>query len=191
MVQLWPCASVVVQLLVLAKSPLNAIFEMVRRPLPALVTVTSCAGGFDPAESADGAWLYYSKDSGIWCLPLVRVRTGSERGAEAAGEEEQVWRGSASRFWTIAAGDLVFLCVFLDFGASQGWRFCVLDLPDQALEAVGHSSGKSGLGASGLSVSPDGHWLLYAQLDRLVSHETSRNWRGRPCEHLGLRLNFD
>ena len=122
-------------------------------------------GGFDPAESADGAWLYYSKDSGIWRLPLATVRTGREGGAETSGEEEQVWRGFASRFWTISAGDLVFL----DFGASQGRRFCVLDLATRRLRPLAIPAGKVAWGASGLSVSPDGQWLLYTQLDRLVS----------------------
>lgn len=122
-------------------------------------------GGFDPAESADGAWLYYSKNSGIWRLPVAGVRAGSEGGAEATGQEEQVWKGFASRFWTITAGDLVFL----DFGASPRRRFCVLDLSTRRFRRLAIPFGQVAWGASGLSVSRDGKWLLYAQLDRLVS----------------------
>jgi eukaryotic-like serine/threonine-protein kinase len=115
-------------------------------------------GGFESMESADGAWLYYSKESGgIWRRP---------RGAEpGAGGEEKVFSGFTSRFWTVAGGSLFYL----DLAAKPRPAFAELDLASHQVKRLGFLEGKVAWGASGLSISPDRQWLLYAQRDRLVS----------------------
>jgi Tol biopolymer transport system component/DNA-binding winged helix-turn-helix (wHTH) protein len=111
-------------------------------------------GGFESVESADGAWLYYSKDSGgIW------------RAQPNASNEEKVFSGFASRFWTVAGGSLFYL----DLGAKPRATFTELDLESHQVTRLGLLEGKVAWGASGLSISPDRRWLLYAETDRLVS----------------------
>jgi Tol biopolymer transport system component len=111
-------------------------------------------GGFESLASADGAWLYYSKESGgIW-----RRQPGSEN-------EEKVFNGFTSRFWTVVGGSLFYL----DLGAKPRPMFTELDLASHQVTRLGHLEGKVAWGASGLSISPDRQWLLYAETDRLVS----------------------
>jgi Tol biopolymer transport system component len=111
-------------------------------------------GGFESIESADGAWLYYSKDSGgIW------------RRQPNAENEEKIFSGFTSRFWTIVGGCLFYL----DLGARPRPTFNELDLASHQVTRLGLLEGKAAWGASGLSISPDGKWLLYAETDHLVS----------------------
>jgi eukaryotic-like serine/threonine-protein kinase len=118
---------------------------------PARVTAN---GGFESVESADGSWLYYSKESGgIW-----RKQPGAEN-------EEKVFSGFTSRFWTVVGGSLFYL----DLGAKPRPAFTELDLANHRVTRLGLLEGKAAWGASGLSISPDRQWLLYAETDRLVS----------------------
>jgi Tol biopolymer transport system component len=111
-------------------------------------------GGFESIESADGAWLYYSKDAaGIW-----RRQPGTQN-------EAKVFDGFTSRFWTVAGNSLFYL----DFGAKPRPAFTELDLASHQATRLGGLEGKVAWGASGLSISPDRQWLLYAEMDRLVS----------------------
>ena len=110
-------------------------------------------GGFESQESADGAWLYYSKESGA----LWRRQSG-------AANEEKIFNGFAARFWTVA-GDSLF---YLDLGAKPP-ALTQLDLASGQVTRLGHLEGHVAWGASGLSLSPDGQWLLYAETDRLVN----------------------
>ncbi len=108
-------------------------------------------GGFESVEAADG-WLYYSKESGgIW-----------RRNAQ---NEEKVFSGFASRFWTVAGGSLFYL----DLGAKPRPTFTEMDLASHQVKRLGILEGRVAWGVSGLSVSPDRQWLLYAETDRLVS----------------------
>jgi Tol biopolymer transport system component len=114
-------------------------------------------GGFESIESADGSWLYYSKDSGgIW---------RKHPGALPEESEEKVFSGFTSRFWTVSDGSLFYL----DLGAKPRPAFTEMDLANHQVKRLGPLEGKIAWGASGLSVSPDRQWLLYAETDRLVS----------------------
>jgi Tol biopolymer transport system component len=118
-------------------------------------------GGFESLESADGAWLYYSKESGgIW--------------RKNAQNEEKVFSGFTSRFWTVV-GDSLF---YLDIGAKPRPAFTELDLASHQVTRLGFLEGKVAWGASGLSISPDRQWLLYAETNRLVSQiDLAENFR--------------
>jgi hypothetical protein len=76
-----------------------------------------------------------------------------------------MWKGFTSRFWTIASDGLVSL----DFSVKPRRTLSVLDLSTKRVKRLGSPAGEVAWGYSGLSVSPDGQWLLYAQMDRLVS----------------------
>jgi eukaryotic-like serine/threonine-protein kinase len=109
-------------------------------------------GGYVAFESADGASLFYKKDDGptpLWTMPL------------GSGEERQVL-------------STVFLRNF--FAAGKGVYFMTPRSPtgEFSIQFLNTATGKvntiitiSGNPANGLSVSPDGRSILYAQADSL------------------------
>jgi hypothetical protein len=113
-------------------------------------------GGFEAAESPDRAWLYYLKPSGgIWRAPL------------AGGDEHLVSRKFVARFWSITPFGLAYLDI-----NGKPRSLNVMDPNTGRTTRLGVMEGQVAWGSSGFSVSPDGRWLLYAQLDRLVSEIT-------------------
>lgn len=114
-------------------------------------------GGFEAFESPDGQWLYYTKNRGlpsIWRLPV------------AGGDESPVLdfhSSDYSRYWQIV---------------SQGIYFATLEAGQTRIKFFSFASAKTlpvatpekalAQGDIGLTVSPDGRWLLYSQLDEKV-----------------------
>jgi serine/threonine protein kinase/Tol biopolymer transport system component len=111
-------------------------------------------GGFEAEESADGAWLYFSRTSGgVWRQP----RSG--------GSESRVLNRQSARYWTLAGQDLYFI----DMLASPTPAVNVLDLPTGRVRLLATLDKVPDWGDSGLSVSPDGRWLIWSQVDELIS----------------------
>lgn len=116
-------------------------------------------GGFVPTESPDGKWVYYTKaDSpGIW-------RIASDRGPEARVLDQPAvgfWG-----YWSLTGNELFYLdssakspeIRSLDMVKNQGRRIYTLERVPPPF--------------SGLSVSPDGNWLLHTDLAEVGSHIT-------------------
>jgi Tol biopolymer transport system component len=117
-------------------------------------------GGLSPVESSDGRWLYYAKTdpNAIWRLPLRHENS-------AAAPAEQLVLGPMKDLnpynWTLTPTELLFsarnsnsqLFDIRGYGLRTGkLRNLAVNLQFQNY--------------SDLSVSPDGRWLLYWQLDR-------------------------
>jgi hypothetical protein len=117
-------------------------------------------GGLSPVESSDGRWLYYAKadPNAIWRLALRYENS-------AAAPAEQLVLGTMKDLnpynWTLTSTELLFsarnsnsqLFDILGYGLRTGkLRNLAVNLQVQNY--------------SDLSVSPDGRWLLYWQLDR-------------------------
>ena len=119
-------------------------------------TQITTEGGLDNMESPDGRFLYYTKvrnTPGIWRKPV------------AGGEETLVLdhhRAGYWRHWTVV---------------EQGIYFATAENPQQPLiEFFSFATGQVtpvvtlekeiGKGLSGLSVSPDGRWLIWSQIDQ-------------------------
>jgi len=121
-------------------------------------------GGMSPMESSDGRWLYYARadPNAIWRLPLTRENS-------AAASSEQIVLGPLKDLltysWTFTPSEILF------FARDPSSQFCdirgcelrtgklrniAVDIPFQI--------------PSDLSVSPDGRWLLYWQVDRSGSN---------------------
>jgi len=112
----------------------------------------TASGAFRPEESPDGTALYYTKlgKKGLWVIPVE------------GGTERQVLESVTGQNWTVATGGIYFF----DF-----------DVPPEAPKVVRFYNFKTGktshAGAveptvsadwSGISVSPDGRWLLYSHI---------------------------
>jgi Tol biopolymer transport system component len=108
-------------------------------------------GGFDPIESPDGQWLYFTQDRGsshIWRIPIT------------GGEETPVFdfhQRNYSRLWVVASDGIYFAVPesptrsnikFFDFATSSEKIIAEVDV------TLRNS-------VSGLSLSPDGKWLLF------------------------------
>lgn len=116
-------------------------------------------GGYVSVESPDGKYLYYTKGHttpGIWRVPVE------------GGEETMVLdtlKAGFLRYWAVVDQGIYFATratsprpTILFFSFASGQLTEVLTLEKPLL-----------VGAPGLSVSPEGRWLIFAQIDRSES----------------------
>jgi Tol biopolymer transport system component len=114
------------------------------------------AGGYEAVESPDGKYLYYTKarrTAGIWRAPME------------GGEETLILdhHGAGNKpFWTVAAEGIYFatdedprhpVIEFFRFATREVTRIYVMEKPIPA-------------GTRGITVTPDGRWLLFTQVDQ-------------------------
>ncbi|HYE75316.1 MAG TPA: hypothetical protein VEF04_18375, partial [Blastocatellia bacterium] len=119
----------------------------------AAVQVTK-QGAFEGAESSDGQWLYYIKGRGmkeIWRIPL------------SGGDESFVFELEdilLSRLWTLTPKGIFFVALesptrgFIKQFSFDTNKVSVVTSFDRSLPT----------GTPGLSISPDGNWLLMPQV---------------------------
>jgi len=112
-------------------------------------------GGFDSFESADGKFLYYTRQretAGVWRLPLEGGAEESVPGLDGVKEH---------RAWTVADQGIYFV-------ASTSADVPLLKFYSFANGRVGNVTAlqkKPVYGPPGLAVSPDGRSILYVQRD--------------------------
>jgi Tol biopolymer transport system component len=118
-------------------------------------------GGYLAHESADGKWLYYSKFkypfTGFWRIALPARGAGQQ---ETKVTEHVPFRAAAT--WALGAHELFYYPAFDD-----------PDLQFPPMRAVDIQTGRTRdlpLGnirlGRGLSLSPDGRWMLRSQIER-------------------------
>ena len=107
-------------------------------------------GGFEPQESPDGQWLYFTRDRGssaVWRIPVK------------GGEETPIFdfrEKNYSRSWTVTNEGIYFVVAeslvqsYIKFANSA----------DGSVRTVASLDGNLHGGVSGISISPDGTWLL-------------------------------
>jgi Tol biopolymer transport system component len=124
-------------------------------------------GGSWPVESPDGRWLYYAKTgtNEIWRLPVENADSGAPSSEEMAlGPLEGLYQNG----WTLTRDELFFVIRNSNSETSD-------------IRAYGLRTGKLRTVASRipveiplditeLSVSPDGRWGVYWQIDRSGSN---------------------
>ncbi|MCI0490811.1 MAG: DPP IV N-terminal domain-containing protein [Blastocatellia bacterium] len=109
-------------------------------------------GGFAAAESPDGKYLYYARrdEPGLWRMPL-------EGGEEALALDRL--KADNSGNWVVIDRGIYFIDTdaagnsaieFFDFATRRTSRVAAIKTPNNP----------------GLALSPDGRWILYAQVDR-------------------------
>ncbi len=114
-------------------------------------------GGFEAKESKDGKWLYYSKmsDQGIWKMPIE------------GGIGKLVLNRNCGRFWDLTDEGICFI----DLAAKPHPTINVYNFDTQRVTRIGALDKEPVTwGGGALSVSPDGQWVLYPQVDRVESH---------------------
>jgi hypothetical protein len=108
-------------------------------------------GGLIPLEGDDGRFVYYVKEEasgGIWRVPAD------------GGEEEPVLPHVRHWEWCLWNGNIVYI----NQKAENGPAIEMLNLATlERIELV--SLGPQALTSAGLTISPDGRWILFAQLD--------------------------
>jgi eukaryotic-like serine/threonine-protein kinase len=113
-------------------------------------------GGFEAFESPDGELLYYTKGrgpGGIWQIPV------------AGGEERQVRElveAGYWRYWAVQDNGIYFVApVASALPAIKFFSFAT-----RGVTQLGVLEREPLQGPPGLTISPDGRWLLYAQVDQ-------------------------
>jgi Tol biopolymer transport system component len=108
-------------------------------------------GGADAAESPDGRWLYYAKGpepgAEVWRVPL------------AGGEETRVLEGLWAPYNYVVTSQGVYFT-----RGNRNPDIAFLDLSTRKVTQVLKPNRPASLG---LTISPDGRWLLYSQTDVL------------------------
>jgi Tol biopolymer transport system component len=99
-------------------------------------------GGSGAKESPDGKFLYYVKGGALWRMPVK------------GGEEMRVVEGASSSYAVTNTG------IYFIPSGDAAIRF--LDLTTQAIRTV---AVLDRLARTGLTVSPDGRTILFAQVD--------------------------
>ena len=109
-------------------------------------------GGMIALASPDGQWVYYSKPqaSGLWRVPAT------------GGHEQQVLKSPRDGFqgyWTLTKDGIYYLD---STGAQSSIDFANYAAPERSVRV--HVLDHAPTLLSGLSISPDGRWLIYADM---------------------------
>lgn len=114
-------------------------------------------GGWEALESFDGKLVYYNKlgTAGIWKVPV------------AGGDESQVLDEGRGSFWTLTGGGIYFGVVKSSIGPVI--KFYSFATRQVAIIKEFSEGTKFPMAAVGLSVSPDGQWIVYSQYDQASS----------------------
>jgi eukaryotic-like serine/threonine-protein kinase len=134
-------------------------------------------GGWDAQESPDGAWLYFTRSRSA-NSPLLRMPI-------SGGQEAEVLPSIHQRWWAIAANGIWFLkrvgaetevgILGMESAASEQAE---LQFYDQAKGKLMTAAALAKSPDGGLALSPDGHTLLYSQVDyRAYEIEVAENFR--------------
>jgi Tol biopolymer transport system component len=107
--------------------------------------------GFSPRESLDGTTMYFASHDENSVLKRVALR--AESGTES--EVEGLPRIRDSELWTLTSGGIYFVPA----AAPKSLRY--FDFATKQVHPV--FEGEKDF-RGGLSVSPDGHWILYSQI---------------------------
>jgi len=110
-------------------------------------------GGWAPLESPDGKFLYYTKYLGatsVWRVPL--------NGGQAAAK---VLEGLSSYLNLAIVDKGIYFVPMQDAASGSSIQF--LDLQANQITRIASFERSAG---DGLALSPDGQWILYAQIDK-------------------------
>jgi len=123
----------------------------------AAVQVTKTNGGQEAFESIEGKFVYYgSSDApGVWKVPV------------AGGKETRVLDRGGQNGWALTGQGICFF----DFSGSSGstLKFYNFGTGKVALLREFSKGSQVERAATALTVSPDGRWILYTQLDQSSS----------------------
>jgi len=115
-------------------------------------------GGYEAVEAPDGQTLYFTKYNGssFFARPVSGPLAAPARPVPA------LRLAGTFHYWTVAAGGLYFIPRDPE---PQPFLYC-FDFQTQQATRVAALDGVKLNHLVGLSVSPDGRWLLYSQVDR-------------------------
>jgi Tol biopolymer transport system component len=114
-------------------------------------------GALRPEESPDGKFLYYGKygTSGLWSTSI------------SDGEERQVLDSITGINWTVASEGIYYFDFAVEPGEPKLAKF--YSFKTGKTNVVGTVEATVSIDYSGISVSPDGRWLLYSYIANISS----------------------
>lgn len=122
------------------------------------VQVTKQGGG-NPFESADGKYVYYTRTQGpstaVWKVPVD------------GGDETPVIESfdASSKKWTVTDKGIYFLDRGGTSSSKERWVVKVYSFEQQRTSEVAELTHPPHARGAGLTVSPDGRWILGAQIE--------------------------
>jgi Tol biopolymer transport system component len=129
--------------------------------------------GFDAAESVDGKLLYFFDEGGRWQGDVALNGSTLWSAPLAGGPQAAVLQGVQPTRWAMVDKGIYFLDIRSevpgrpDAKAVKFFSFASRQIEEIAvIEKKSLPSWKSNSYAGSLSVSPDGRWMIWPQLDR-------------------------
>jgi len=139
-------------------------WEIWKQPMPeGPPSQVTLHGGLEAKESRDGRLLYYTKDvptdhGRLWQIPVEGGTETPVDGLEGS---------NLGRQWALADTGIYFVS---RTPATAEYGLFFFDFATRRTRPLFALANKPVPGTSGPSVSPDGHWLLYSQVDRQGSN---------------------
>lgn len=120
-------------------------------------------GGFEAFESADGSFLYYTKGRvpGVWRVGLKEGLPIGEESPVPQLRDVGVWR-----YWSVTNQGSFFVAE--EHTSPYAIRF--FDFRTRRVTPIATLDRDPIPGPPGLDASPDGRWILYAQVDHKISN---------------------
>jgi Tol biopolymer transport system component len=115
--------------------------------------------GFEAFESPDAKFIYYTKGRGPGGFYKLPVEGGEEV------EIPQLADAGHWRYWAVANEGIYFVAK----AGSRQWVIELFSFANGKVKRIAVMNEPPIWGAPGLSVSPDGRWILYVQNDSRVS----------------------
>jgi Tol biopolymer transport system component len=113
-------------------------------------------GGHESFESPDGKLLYYSKlDGPLWSVPV-----------EAPGEEALFLAPARQGYWAVADKGIYFVDFEAAPSPSAPKPVKFFDFDTRQITAAGAIEGELNRGFPAFTVTHDGRWIAWAQIDR-------------------------
>ena len=117
-------------------------------------------GGFAAFESPDGKFIYYAK--GVFAPGIWRVEI---KGGEETPVLDQPKAGYWG-YWTVVDGGIYFVNTALESHPTINF----FSFAKGRVRQIATMEKEAQITVSGLAISPDGRWMLYAQVDRAESN---------------------
>ncbi len=114
------------------------------------------SGGAEASESPDGRWVYYTKvpevGPGLWSIPAD------------GGEEVRILDSARFGYWSVARTGIYFIDFNVATEAPRPVKF--FDFQTRHVTQIGAvENSVAWSNTPGFAIDPDGHWLLYSNLE--------------------------
>ncbi len=121
-------------------------------------------GGFESAASADGKWIYYTKNSPDVGLRRISTTTTAENFDEA--QIPKLNNEGFQNVWTLTKNGIYFIAN----ADHSPFKIKFYDFSNERISEIAETDKFNASAFAGMTVSPDGKTIVFAQFDQNASN---------------------